>query len=212
VSQGGALQRFARRAAETSRELAEKCDFCTEPIAMEHRHLLESSTRSVVCVCQACTLLFATPAASLGKYRLIPDRRVYLADLEITDAEWDSLHVPVGICFVTAGRAYYPGPMGPTEAPVDPAIWSALTRRYPPLADIEPEVEALLVNRTRGHRDYFIAPIDVCFSLTGLIRVHWRGLSGGTAVWTEIAAFFEALHTRSRTHRLEPSACPSATT
>ena len=27
------------------------------------------------------------------------------------------------------------------------------------------------------------APIDVCFELVGLIRMHWRGFSGGEEVW-----------------------------
>jgi hypothetical protein len=208
VSTPVTLQRLARRA----REVAEKCDFCSEPIASDHRHVLESGARSVACVCRACALLFANPAASLGKYRLIPDRRLYLADFAMSDAEWASLHVPVGLCFITAGRAYYPGPMGPTEAPVDASTWSALTRRYPLLANMQPELEALLVNRARGHRDYFIAPIDVCFSLVGLIRTRWRGLSGGTVVWTETLAFFESLRKRSRRYLMEAAECPSATT
>ncbi len=30
----------------------------------------------------------------------------------------------------------------------------------------------------------YILPIDECFRLVGLIRLHWKGLSGGTEVWT----------------------------
>jgi hypothetical protein len=30
--------------------------------------------------------------------------------------------------------------------------------------------------------------------LVGIIRVHWRGLSGGEAVWQEIASFFQRLN------------------
>ena len=48
------------------------------------------------------------------------------------------------------------------------------------LAELEPDVEALLVNRMKGERAYYRAPIDECFKLVGLIRMHWRGLSGGT--------------------------------
>jgi hypothetical protein len=40
-------------------------------------------------------------------------------------------------------------------------------------------------------------PIDECFRLVGLIRTHWRGLSGGTAVWAEIGRFFTALKEHS---------------
>ena len=207
----GALQRFARRAADASQTALEKCDLCGDAVSLEHRHLLESS-RSIACVCQACALLFSNPVASSGRYRLIPDRRLHLADFSMSDPEWDTLHVPVGICFITAGRAYYPGPMGAAEAPVNPSTWAALVHRYPPLDSIQPEIEALLVNRVRGQRQYFITPIDECFGLVGLIRTRWRGLSGGNAVWTEISAFFESLQQRSRTHLLEAATCPSATT
>jgi hypothetical protein len=43
---------------------------------------------------------------------------------------------------------------------------------------MEADVEALLVNRVDGAREYFLAPIDACFELVGTIRVPWRGLSG----------------------------------
>lgn len=41
--------------------------------------------------------------------------------------------------------------------------------------------------------EYFVLPIDECYKLVGLIRAHWRGLSGGTEVWREIGNFFEQL-------------------
>lgn len=213
---GAALQRFAQRAAEASLAAAEKCDLCSEPVAERHRHLLESGTRQVACVCQACALLFAQPAASRGKYRLIPDRHLYLADFVMSDAEWDSLRVPVGMCFIVVGSSgplgFYPGPMGATEALVDPSTWAVLFDRYPILSGIEPDVEALLVNRARGARDYYIVPIDTCFSLAGLIRMHWRGLSGGNEVWVEIGQFFDTLRKRSRIQPVEAASCQSATT
>ena len=47
-------------------------------------------------------------------------------------------------------------------------------------------------------RLYYLAPIDVCFELVGLMRMHWRGLSGGEEVWREIDQFFERLQARAR--------------
>ena len=61
---------------------------------------------------------------------------------------------------------------------------------------------ALLVNRV-GHvagavpAEYYLVPIDECYKLVGLIRTHWRGLSGGTEVWREIGAFFATLKKRA---------------
>jgi hypothetical protein len=40
-------------------------------------------------------------------------------------------------------------------------------------------------------------PIDECYKLVGLIRGRWRGLSGGSEVWREIAAFFAALKNKA---------------
>ena len=69
------------------------------------------------------------------------------------------------------------------------------------LAQMEPDVEALLVNRARGARDHWLVPIDDCYALVGLIRTRWRGLTGGKDVWEEIGRFFEALDRRSRAAR-----------
>ena len=55
------------------------------------------------------------------------------------------------------------------------------------------DVEALLINRLGTTREYYIAPIDLCFELVGLIRMHWRGFSGGEKVWKEIDQFFQKL-------------------
>ena len=35
---------------------------------------------------------------------------------------------------------------------------------------MEPDVEALLINRVGPAREYFLAPIDECYRLVGLIR------------------------------------------
>ena len=44
---------------------------------------------------------------------------------------------------------------------------------------------------------HFRAPIDDCFRLAGLLRKHWRGLSGGTEVWKQMAQFFTELRQRA---------------
>jgi hypothetical protein len=63
---------------------------------------------------------------------------------------------------------------------------------------MEPDVEALLVNRSRGARQYFLVPIEDCYALVGLIRTRWRGLTGGQEVWEEIESFFGSLAERSK--------------
>jgi hypothetical protein len=88
--------------------------------------------------------------------------------------------------------------MGPTESMLALDAWEGLVALNPVLGTLQPDVEALLVNRARGARQHFVVPIDECYALVGLIRTHWKGLTGGKEVWEQIARFFEALDRRSR--------------
>ena len=122
----------------------------------------------------------------------------------MTDGQWESLRVPVNMAFFSyntaAGRvvALYPSPMGPTESLLMLETWEEIEKRNPILQQMEPDVEALLVNRLRGAREHFLVPIDECYRLVGLLRAYWKGLSGGREVWQEIERFFTALKERSR--------------
>ncbi|MEJ7843607.1 MAG: DUF5947 family protein [Rubrobacter sp.] len=206
------LQRFAREESEKATEAAargeeaqELCELCSEPIPPEHRHLLNVSTREILCSCRGCSILFYETAASEGRYRLIPDRRLFLEDFEMDDAQWEGLRIPVDMAFffhsAPAERvvAFYPSPMGPTESLLKLSAWEELERCNPVLMDMEQDVEALLVNRAQGAREHFLVPMDKCYGLVGLIRMHWKGLSGGQEVWEEISQFFEELRRRSKT-------------
>jgi hypothetical protein len=174
----------------------ERCDLCGEPVPAEHRHLIDLSTRELMCACTPCKILFEQDAAGGGHFRLIPERRLALEDFELDDVRWANLRLPVDMAFFfrssEAGRvvAYYPSPMGPTESLLDLDAWEELEADNPVLATLEPDVEALLVNRARGARDYLLVPIDACYRLVALMRTHWRGLSGGSEVWDEIDRFF----------------------
>ncbi|MBO0798668.1 MAG: hypothetical protein J2P31_07575 [Blastocatellia bacterium] len=193
------LRRFAR-ARERGRE--EFCDFCSAGIASTHRHLIETDRRQLVCVCEACAILFGNQ----GKYRRVPRRTHFLRDFRLTEAQWQSLLIPIQLAFIfyeTAAQravALYPSPAGPTESWLEASSWAEIMALDPALQKMEPDVEALLINRMRranNVEEYYIAPIDECFRLSGLLRVHWRGLSGGARVWEEIARFFLELKQRA---------------
>ncbi len=194
------LRRLAR---EATRSVEEHCDLCGEAIGHEHRHLLSLSSRELLCACRACAILFDQPAAGARPRRLVPTRRLCLAGFDMTDAQWEGLRIPVNMAFFTyhtaAERmmAFYPGPMGPTESLLDLETWTDLEQRNPALTELAPDVEALLVNRVRGAEEYFLVPIDECYRLVGLIRVHWTGLGGGPEVWRGINGFFAGLRERS---------------
>jgi Family of unknown function (DUF5947) len=69
----------------------------------------------------------------------------------------------------------------------------------PEVTSMEPDVEGLLVYRVGTAREHYIIPIDECFKLIGIIRMKWKGLSGGMIVWQEIGKFLDGLKQRSKT-------------
>ena len=200
------LRRLARRPREEERPppTGEQCELCGEPLPGEHRHLVDLRSRALLCACRACTLLLDHRAAGGAHYRLVPDRRVRVVDLDLGDALWDRLRIPVEMAFFfhssAAERtvAFYPGPMGATESLLDLSAWRELEAANPVLAGLEPDVEALLVNRAEVGGGHWIVPIDDCYDLAGTLRTHWSGLSGGRAVWEEVARFFERLDERAK--------------
>jgi hypothetical protein len=189
----------------------ERCELCNAPLDPRHRHLLDLRSRELMCACQACSLLFDRGAAGGGHFKLVPDRVMRLDEFELSDAAWESLRIPVDIAFFffnsEEGRtmAFYPSPMGPTESQLGLEAWSGIEAANPAPPRMEPDVEALLVNRARGARRQWLLPIAECYRLVATIRLHWKGLSGGKEVWSEIDDFFDGLDRRAK-----PAAAASA--
>jgi Family of unknown function (DUF5947) len=184
------------------REVAEdQCELCSAPIAADHRHLVEPAKRRLVCVCRACATLLGN--RDDNRYREVPETVRQLENFRMTDSEWEAFGIPIGLAFFVHSTphkrivAFYPGPAGPTESLLDLQAWARLVASNPLLAELEPDSEALLVNRVRNTREYFQAPIDRCYALVGLIRTKWRGLSGGDEAWTAIDGFFAGLRGQS---------------
>lgn len=152
-----------------------------------------------MCACRACTVLMARDGAGGARFRLIPERVLCLDGFVLDDPLWERLRIPVDVAFffrsTQAGRvvAFYPGPMGATESALELDAWDEIEAANPALRELEPDVEALLVNRARGAQDHFVVPIDACYRLVGIIRTRWRGLGGGSEVWQEIGEFFDQL-------------------
>jgi hypothetical protein len=67
----------------------------------------------------------------------------------------------------------------------------------PVLRGLEPDIEGLVVNRLSDPPAYAIAPIDRCYALTGTIKLHWEGISGGPGVELAVAGFFDDLRSRA---------------
>jgi hypothetical protein len=192
------LRRYVRPRATPVRE---RCELCDAELAPEHSHLIELATRRLACACEACALLFSGSGG--GRYRGVPRRARFLSDFRLSDAAWDDLGIPIDLAFFLRSTpadgiiAVYPSPAGATESLVSSDAWEALAAENPVLHDLEPDVEALLVNRVAGARESYRVGIDECYKLVGLIRTKWRGLSGGQDVWDEIARHFAGLKQRS---------------
>lgn len=164
--------------------------------------MLETATRRIVCACDPCTMTFV-PVVQ-GRFQVIPRDARALPDFQMTEADWENLALPINLAFFfyhtpnEKMAALYPSPAGATESLLPLTAWETLVRQNPVLAELRPDVEALLVNRAHGAHDFYLAPIDKCFELVGLIRMHWKGFTGGEEVWREIEKFFAQLKATAR--------------
>jgi hypothetical protein len=177
----------------------EHCDLCGLTIPEDHRHLLALVERRIVCSCEACWAM----RAGEGDYRPVGNRTLWLSELDIPDDLWASFQIPIGLTFfmestVTACVvAMYPSPAGATESELHFDSWSRMLVLNPVLAGLEPDVEGLIINRLSDPPTYVIAPIDTCYALTGTIKAHWEGISGGGAVEDAVEGFFERLRRKA---------------
>lgn len=189
----------------------ERCDLCAEQLACEHTHLVDVSTRALLCTCRPCYFLFTPEGAGAGRYRPVPERYRYDPAFRLSAAQWDELSIPVGVLFVFhhSGQdqpvAFYPSPAGATESLLPLSTWAQVMAANPAMADLLPDVEAVLLRRVGETFHGYLAPIDACYDLVGRVRLHWRGFGGGEEAWAQIDAFFDRL-----TERAEPVPVPAS--
>lgn len=193
------LRQFAKRRANL-----EYCEMCSVELRADHQHLIEAAARKLICACDACAILFSSQGV---KYKRVPRRVQFLRDFRMSEGQWDSLMIPIEMAFLFHSTphgkvvAFYPSPAGATESLLSLETWNDVVQENPALLELQADVEALLVNRVgAGHGvkpQFYVVPIDECYKLVGLIRMHWRGLSGGTEVWREVGQFFADLKTKA---------------
>ncbi len=177
----------------------EHCDLCGVEVPAEHEHLLHLGDRRILCVCATC---WAQRSAD-PELRPTGIRVLWLDDFELPDELWARLEVPIGLAFFMRSSslggmvAMYPSPAGATESELKLDAWEDLRGLNPELDSLEPDAEALVVNRISESPQYVIAPIDECYGLVGAIKVSWEGISGGDAIERAVPTFFERLRQRS---------------
>ena len=137
------LRRFARKRSD-----AERCELCGLEIPREHEHLVEVANRKLLCACRRCAILFG--GQDTARYRRVPRTVRWLQNFEMTDAQWESLSVPINLAFffhsTPAARvsAFYPSPAGPTESLLPLESWTELAAINPLLGTMEPDVRGAI--------------------------------------------------------------------
>lgn len=173
----------------------EHCDLCQAQIPDDHRHLLNLHERQIVCVCEGCWAM----RSGDPDLRPVGHRTVWLEGFELPDDVWADFRIPIGLAFFMYSSvtecvvALYPSPAGATESELHFESWNRLTSLNPSLERLEPDGEALIVNRMSEPHAYAIAPIDRCYMLVGLIKANWQGISGGAGVEEAVERFFSEL-------------------
>lgn len=179
---------------------------CDVSIGDLHQHVVDLTSRSLMCTCRPCYLLFTAEGAHL-RYRAVPDRYFAFPALQVGPGQWDQLEIPVGLAFFFHNSsldrtiAFYPGPAGATESELPLDAWASVLAANPQLSLMTPDVEALLVRtppRGGGEVSCHLVPIDACYELVGQLRTVWRGFDGGQDAHERIDAFFAMVDERSK--------------
>jgi hypothetical protein len=191
--------------AETEQQREERCEMCTERIdEREHSHVVHLENRSLLCTCRPCALLFTERGAGRGRYRAVPNRYLRDRGFTMTETAWDALQIPVRMAFffhnsdLERPLAFYPSPAGATESLLPMDAWQEGLGATRLAAEMEFDVEALLLRQIGGVSECLLVPIDVCYELVGLVRMYWKGFDGGSEAWERIDAFFAELTDRTR--------------
>jgi Fe-S cluster biogenesis protein NfuA/nitrite reductase/ring-hydroxylating ferredoxin subunit len=170
------------------------CDLCPTGIGEDHRHLLKLDERRIVCVCETCWSLHSGDP----EFRPPGARSELLEGFVMSDELWSAFQLPVGLAFLLRSSvthsviAMYPSPAGATESELELTAWDALRAANPGL-ELEPDAEALIIDRTSAPHRYAIVPTDQCYRLVGMVKASWEGITGGRGVGAAIDAFFAGL-------------------
>jgi len=197
------LKRFVReppRAGPPANGGGAHCELCPISLAEDHKHLLDLEERRIVCVCPTCWSMRSGDA----RYRPTGSRTLWLENLEFSDELWAAFQIPIGLAFFLRSTAHgnvvglYPSPAGATECELDLDAWHRLVAANPVLEDLDPDAEALLVNRMVDPHVHVIAPLDDCYRLVGIIKSTWEGITGGTEMEAAVQRYFEGLRAEAK--------------
>jgi hypothetical protein len=172
----------------------QRCEMCTVPIdEHRHSHVVHLEKRSLLCTCRPCALLFTERGAAQGRYRAVPDR--YLRDPAFTmsEVQWDQLQIPVRMAFffhnseMERPLAFYPSPAGATESLLPMDAWREGLGGSALAAEMEFDVEALLLRKVGTERSASGTSTDTERSASGT-SIDTERSASGTRIDTERSA------------------------
>jgi hypothetical protein len=178
----------------------DRCELCPISLPAEHKHLLDLEERRIVCVCPTCWSMRSCDA----RYRPTGSRTVWLEGLQLSDELWAAFQIPIGLAFFMRSSAtgnvvgLYPSPAGATECELDLDAWHRLLAANPVLEDLDPDAEALIVNRIADPHLHVVAPLDDCYRLVGIIKATWQGITGGAEMEAAVERYFEGLRATAK--------------
>jgi hypothetical protein len=181
--------------ARPAGEEEEQCELCTLGIRPTHRHLLHLEERRILCVCETCWAVRSGDA----EFRPVGNRTLRLDGLALSDEQWASFQIPIGLAFFMVSTVsggvigLYPSPAGATECELDLEAWERLCADNPVLTSLEPDVEALVVNRIAEPPQHAIVPIDRAYELVGVVKASWEGITGGASAERAVEGYFAGL-------------------
>ncbi|MDQ6616788.1 MAG: DUF5947 family protein [Actinomycetota bacterium] len=181
------------------------CELCGDPIPDAHSHLIAMKARTMTCSCRPCYLLFTSDGSGGRQFRAVPERYLTFPDFELSEALWEALEIPGGMGFFLLSSernglaAFYPGRAGARESLLSLEVWEEVVAANPSLGTIVADLEAVIVRWAQAD-DYpkcYLAPVDACYRLVGVMRKGWQSSDGGREARQAIEAFFDDIEARA---------------
>ena len=206
----GTLRRIT--ASRPTASVDERCDMCSTPVPGEHQHVVDLTSRSLMCTCRPCYLLFTDQQAEL-RYRAVPARYLSFPGFLLGQSDWDDLQIPVGLAFLFRntrpgpGRGVLPGSRRSHRVRAVAGRLGPGAGRQPGSGHGAPGRGGAAGPRRRSRRrsdagqagfTCHVVPIDACYELVGRMRRTWRGFDGGQEARAALDDFFAMVDARSR--------------
>jgi len=145
------------------------CRFCSAQLDSFANPVFEVATQRIIPACDKCASRFVRNSG--GPFKLVPRETRALENFQMPDVPWQAFNLPDGVTFVFYSSAdvrllaVYKSASGTIESTVPREVWKAIVEANPALEEMRPDVEGFLIFNALGFREYYIAPIDVCYNL-----------------------------------------------